>query len=256
MASGASLGENPREEANKDCVFSTTREGSMKQVKILSAAVLLALAGAANAGVTGTLTATSDYDFRGITQSAEDPAFQASIDYAHESGWYIGAWGSNVDFCPVDGPCAPPVEDINFEIDVYTGFSGKINDDTTWDVGFIYYAYPDESDLDTSEIYGSLAYKWVKGKVSYSDDIGGTGEDGIYIEGGVNVPLPSNFSINAHVGQWSTDAFGDDYMDYSVGVGYAISNFNLGLKFVDTNRDDPADDSRVIFTVSTTLPWN
>ncbi len=43
-------------------------------------------------------------------------------------------------------------------------------------------------------------------------------------------------------------------MDYSAGVGYALGNFNLSLKYVDTDIDD-ADMDRVIFTVSTTFPW-
>src|SRR5215510_2933405 len=106
------LGENTVEEANNDCVFFTTREGSMKQVKMLSAIGLQALAGAANSGVTSTITATNDYEFRGFSQSATDPALQASLDYAHDRGWYIGAWASNVDFGPAD---------VDFELDLYTG---------------------------------------------------------------------------------------------------------------------------------------
>src|SRR5262245_17315095 len=114
MARISRMSENPREEANKDCDFFTTREGSMKQVKILSAAALLALAGTANAGVSSTITATNDYDFRGITQSAKDFAIQASLDYAHDSGWYIGAWASTIDW--------GDSFDSDVEVDLYTGF--------------------------------------------------------------------------------------------------------------------------------------
>jgi uncharacterized protein (TIGR02001 family) len=70
----------------------------MKLCQAVAAVLLLAAGAAAQAEATATVTATSDYDFRGITQTAQDPALQASVDYAHDSGFYAGAWGSNVDF--------------------------------------------------------------------------------------------------------------------------------------------------------------
>lgn len=63
----------------------------MKSAKLYAAAGLLTLSAAANAGVTSTWTLASDYDFRGITQSAQDPAVQASVDYAHDGGWVDGS---------------------------------------------------------------------------------------------------------------------------------------------------------------------
>ena len=78
---------------------------SMKLTHGLAALVLLASATAANAEVTGTLTAVSDYNWRGVTQTSMDPALQGSIDYAHDSGFYAGAWASNVDF----GDCCDPL---------------------------------------------------------------------------------------------------------------------------------------------------
>src|SRR5688572_5316571 len=110
---------------------------------------LLAVAGATQAGVTSTWTATSDYDFRGITQSSQDPALQGSLDYAHDSGWYLGAWGSNVDFGPGDP---------NLEIDVYTGFTKTLESGFNYDVGAVWYAYPSETDLNYVEIYGGAGF--------------------------------------------------------------------------------------------------
>ncbi|HEY0683296.1 MAG TPA: TorF family putative porin [Steroidobacter sp.] len=60
----------------------------MSKGQQLAAMSLLTLSAAANAGVSSTWTLVSDYDFRGITQSAQDPAVQASLDYAYDSGWY------------------------------------------------------------------------------------------------------------------------------------------------------------------------
>ena len=94
----------------------------MHQPRMIATSVaLLALLGSglANAEISSTWTLTSDYDWRGLTQTDEDPALQASIDWADESGWYIGAWASNVDFGPGDP---------SYEVDLYTGFSGGDED--------------------------------------------------------------------------------------------------------------------------------
>lgn len=222
----------------------------MRNLSVLATIGLMSASGLAQAEVSSTWAATSDYDFRGFTQTEEDPALQGSIDFATDNGWYIGAWASNVDFGPGDP---------NLEVDLYTGFSGGAEDGLGWDVGLIYYSFPSESDFNYPEIYGGLSYGIVSGKLWYSNDFNNTDESAIYLEGGVDVPLPNNFSVNAHAGYSDGDgveaAFGlSNYLDYSVGVGYAAGNFDLELKYVDTDIDD-ADMDRVIFTITTTFPW-
>lgn len=242
----------------------------MRNLRILAALGLITVAGAANAGVTSTWTLTNDYDFRGNSQSAKDPAIQGSLDYAHDSGWYAGAWASNVDFGDGVG--------VDYELDLYTGFTGTSEGGLTWDAGLVYYSYPDESDFNYAEIYASIAKGWFKGKIWYSDAFGGdaaedlaranTGDDGVsawYVEGNGTFPLPANFSILVHAGYSTGDywdnAFGDDQFDYSVGVGYTAGNFNLALKYVDTDSDVVVtsdafnNEGRVVFTIATTFPW-
>ena len=87
----------------------------MIKSRIAMAGGLLAVAGSAYADFSVTPTLTSDYDFRGVTQTLEDPAIQLGLNYNHESGFYAGLWGSNVDF----GPGKP-----NIEIDAFAGFAG------------------------------------------------------------------------------------------------------------------------------------
>jgi len=243
-----------------------TRGRIMRKVRILAALGLLAAATAANAEVSSTWTLTNDYDFRGITQSAKDPAVQASLDYAHESGWYIGGWASNVDFCGDDAD--PDCLDPSYELDLYTGFSGGEEGGLGWDVGLVYYTY-EESDLNYPEIYGKLNYGMFSGALFYSNDYVNSSESAEYISGDVNVPLQSNFSITAHAG-YSFGAFwdqgeGSDYLDWSVGVGYTAGNFELALKWVDTTleegdfafvKDDVFNsEGRVVFSIATTFPW-
>lgn len=227
----------------------------MKQVKVWSALGLLAVSGIANAGLSSTITLTNDYDFRGVSQSAEDPALQASVDYSDEnSGWYVGAWGSNVDFG----------DDTDFEIDLYTGFTGKTDAGLGWDAGFVYYTY-DEDDYNFAEISAGLSYSYFKGKLSYTNDYGGDSTPGhvgaFYLGLDAAVPLPvENLTATAHIGRSEGNRSFADYTDYSVGVTYAVQKFNLGLKYVDTNLPDPGSDvfsgeGRFVFTVATTLPW-
>jgi len=243
----------------------------MRNARILAALGLAMAAGAANAGVTSTWTATNDYDFRGNSQSAKSPALQASIDYADDSGWYVGAWASNIDFFK-------PNQEPKYELDVYTGFTKTTESGLIWDAGLVGYTYPQESDFNYIEVYGSLAYSWFKGKIWYSPTFGGhaaedlakanVGTDKVsayYVEGNATIPLPANFSVLLHAGYSTGDywdnAFGDDQIDYSVGVGYTVGNFNLALKYVDTDgdivvkSDEFNNEGRVIFTVATTFPW-
>jgi len=236
---------------------------------------LLAVAGAAQAGVTSTWTATNDYDFRGNSQSAKDPAIQASLDYAAASGWYVGAWASNIDFgVPAGGPLKNP----EVELDVYGGYTKTLESGWTYDFGLVAYTYPEESDFTYEEIYASIAKGWFKAKLWYSPKFGGTAAEDLavangnsdsvsawYAEANATIPLPANFSIGAHVGYSTGDywdnAFLDDQLDWSLGVNYTAGKFNLGLKYVDTDSDVVVtsdafnNEGRVIFTVATTFPW-
>jgi uncharacterized protein (TIGR02001 family) len=236
----------------------------MKITQGLAAFVLLATASAAHAEFpgtfTGTVTATSDYNWRGVTQTSQDPALQGSVDYSMENGLYAGAWASNVDF----GDCC----DEEVEIDLYTGFSG--GETVTWDVGFVYYWYPGADDLDFPEVYASVGYEWVEAKLSYSSDFANYSEQAWYLEGNAAYELPANFGLEAHIGYSTGDgieeAYGqDDYFDWSVGVTYALKNFNLALKYVDgsdletldgTPDDVSSSEGVAIFSVSTTFPWS
>jgi uncharacterized protein (TIGR02001 family) len=244
----------------------------MKQLKVLSAVGLFALAAStAHAGISSTVTATNDYDFRGNTQSSKDPAIQASFDYAHDSGFYAGAWASNVDF----GTADPDIE-----LDLYTGFTKTLDSKFSYDVGAVYYTYHSNPDpgVDYYEIYAGVGYDWFKAKLFYSPKFGGdlgaatakafTGNDSasaMYISADANIPLPANFSAIAHLGySWGDywdNAFGDTQTDFAVGVGYTLSNFNFALKYVDTDSkvkvtsDAFNNEGRVVFTVATTFPW-
>lgn len=230
----------------------------MKLTHGVAAVFLLATATAAHAQVSGTVTATTDYDWRGVTQTAQDPALQGSLDYASDMGLYAGVWASNVDFGSGDP---------NVEIDLYAGWSG--GETLVWDVGAVYYTYPGESSFNFPELYGSLGWEFIEGKISYSWDFAGTSETAFYYEANIDYGLPANFGVIGHIGYSDGDgieaAYGqDNYMDWAVGMTYTWSHFDFSLKWVDgedleTLKNTPDDiassEARAIFSVSTTFPW-
>jgi uncharacterized protein (TIGR02001 family) len=234
----------------------------MKLTYGLAAAALSLTAMAASAEITGTIGAVSDYDFRSVSLSAKDPALQGSIDYAHDSGFYAGVWGSNIDSGDdVDG---------DIEVDLYLGIANQINDDLGYDVGIVYYTYPGSDDIDAyPEIYAGLTYKWFEFKQWYSNDNGATDEDAFYTEVNASFDLVENLSLGLHLGYNYGDYFTepsvgieDEYLDYSVGLNYTLGHFDLGLKYVDNDMDHQVEDDvfnsegRVIFSISTTFPWS
>jgi uncharacterized protein (TIGR02001 family) len=229
----------------------------MIKSRIAASAALLALAGAAHAGsFSVTPTIASDYDWRGVSQTDPDQdgdvAFQLGGTYSFDNGFYLGAWGSNVDFGPGDP---------NLEIDYYAGFAG-MTDSFGYDVGVNYYSYPGASDGNFFEAYAGISKEWFAAKLWISPKYAGDfGDDpGYYLEANVNYPIAAveGLSFLAHLGYTAGDGaenvFGDTYMDYSAGVGYSYNNFNLAVKYIDTDIDGQ-DRGAVVASISTTLPW-
>lgn len=178
--------------------------------------------------ITGNLSFVSDYQFRGVSQTDEDPAIQGGFDYAHASGFYLGTWASNVEF-----------GNANMEWDVYGGYSGSVGD-IGYNVGLLQYFYPDNSDADTLEVYGGVTYKGFGLKASYSttDYFGAPDSDGtIYWDASYGYTFENGFGINLHYGYTSGEGDQEDYADWKVGVTKDVSGFTLGLAYVGTDSD-------------------
>jgi len=216
------------------------------RMKHLSAAVvaggLMAGATAASAEISANVAMTTDYVWRGVSQTNEDPAIQGGFDFSHESGLYFGTWGSNVDFGSVE----------HMEMDLYGGFAKEFGDWSV-DVGAIRYMYfSDDNDVDFTEVYGSVAYGPFSVKISNDFD-----NSNLYLEAGADFELANGIGISAHVGKYDFDS-GDDYVDYSIGVSKEVAGLGLGLTYYDTNGNgtdlfgDLAD-GRVVFSVSKSI---
>jgi uncharacterized protein (TIGR02001 family) len=176
-----------------------------------------------------TLAAVSDYRFRGVSLSDKDPAFQPSITIAHESGFYVGAWGSNIADNAGD----------DVELDLYAGFSG--GEALTYDLGLTYYLYPGVSSANYAEVIGKLGTTigpvQLGGTLAYAPSQDGTGnQDNVYLGGNASLGIPTTpLKLNASLG-FEDGAFGDKKMDWSLGLTADVAGFTLGASYVDTNR--------------------
>lgn len=222
-------------------------------------AVLAGVAGSAQAELSGNVALTTDYVWRGVSQSDSDPAVQGGFDFAHDSGFYAGVWGSNVDFDD------PSEDDADMEFDAYLGFAGELGGGFGYDVSVIRYIYPGTTDdLDWNEFGASVSYGIFSVGVAYSNDVFGSDEDGIYYYGAVAWEFTPGFTLGASVGQYDFDEAvngpgnPDSYMDYKIGVATEYAGFGFDLSYTDTDSDgedlygDWAD-GRVVFTVSKAL---
>ncbi|WP_286936580.1 TorF family putative porin, partial [Pseudoalteromonas sp. UBA6540] len=140
----------------------------LKQLAVALPFALLSTTVSANWSTT--ITAASDYTFNGVTQTDSDPAIQASLDYAFDSGIYAGAWASNVDFG----------DDTDFELDAYLGKYVQLTDTVSADYGIAYYTYQgNNSDGNYAEAYTKFGYASEYGQTElnfwYSWDYFGTG---------------------------------------------------------------------------------
>ena len=206
--------------------------------------------------VNGSATVVSDYKFRGISQTDGNFAVQGGLTVSHESGFYVGLWGSSIDdYVTVHGTPAQ-------ELDIIAGFK-KTFDGATFDIGAVYYVYPgtrpgfagDVSSSDFIEPYASLSYAFgpvgAKASVAYAPkqkalalDQGQSGtlpkEDNVYIAGDLSASIPNTpISLTAHIGHtfgpsWLSGPT-SEYTDWALGASATYKGLTFGIQYVDTD---------------------
>jgi uncharacterized protein (TIGR02001 family) len=214
---------------------------------IASVLGLVALSGPASAAVTGSAAITTDYLFRGVSQTNGDPAFQAGLEFASESGFYIGTWGSNISWLS-DLSAAGAEISSSVEIDGYGGYRGKFSDSVSYDVGAITYWYPGDfpsgfNDADTTEVYFGIGVGMFAAKYSYAlTDLFGYGDsDGSgYLDLNFNWGFADTWTLNLHAGkQWIESNEDFEYSDWKIGATKAFENgFSLAFGYFDTNTEE------------------
>lgn len=204
-------------------------------------------AGAANAEVSANVAITSDYVFRGVSLSGEDPAIQGGFDWSNDQ-WYAGVWGSSLGSAGSSS-----------EFDLYAGFTPTTGP-LTWDLGIIGYFYPGADDDGTEFDYfeGKVGASMsltdqleVGGEVYYSpENFGETGE-AFYYEVNASYAVNDRFALSGAFGNQSIDDVDgpggadvdDDYNTWNIGGTFAMHGFEVDLRYhqADIDAGDPID---------------
>ncbi|WP_443747649.1 TorF family putative porin [Asticcacaulis solisilvae] len=214
----------------------------MKKLLIAAAAVAALTAGAAHAGdFTYNLDVTSDYVFRGVSQTNAKPAVQGGIDYA-KGLFYAGTWASTVDFAN------------GYELDLYAGVRPVVGK-TSFDFGVLTYQYG-ESGVNTTELKAAVSHPLGKGTIGaayfHNVDYGST----FYYEVNASYPITEKLSVSGAAGE--QDLSGIKYSTGNIGLTYAISpTWSLDARYSDTNLPEIAllktAKPRVSVTLKTTF---
>ena len=208
--------------------------------------------------VSGAATLTSDYRFRGVSQSDEGMAVQGGITISHESGFYVGAWGSNLAGWGTFGGA-------NMELDLIAGYKFGVGEGTL-DTGIVWYMYPSgASETDFAELYaklsGTVGGLGLTAGVAYAPKqqalgnwfpVGapadpGDKEDNLYLSGDAAYGIDgAPITLKAHIGysdgnpglgpNGTSVAPTGTYFDWSLGADIVpISGITLSVSYIDTD---------------------
>jgi len=192
---------------------------------------------AAGPQVSWNVAATSDYIFRGVSQTQENPAISAGVDLTN-GAVYAGAWASNVDFG----------DDSDAEVDLYGGWRPEVSG---WalDLGGVAYLYtgqPDGADYDYVELKAAASRAvgpaTVGSAIYYSPDFFGASEDeATYLEANAAFTPVDRWTVSGAVGrQWVSSEL--DYASWNLGAAYALTDhLTVDVRYHDTDQHDFGD---------------
>lgn len=200
---------------------------------------------------------TSDYRYRGISQSRLKPALQGGADYALPGGFYVGTWGSTISWIKDAGSIAGvDTGSSPLEVDLYGGYKGEIQKDLSYDVGVLQYWYPGNklrnlttANANTFEIYGAVTFGPATLKYSHSlTNLFGTVMPDGNSKGSGYLDLSATFDVGGfsvvpHIGHQKIKNWSDgSYTDYSLTVSKDAAGFTWSGAIVGTDaKHDPAD---------------
>lgn len=205
--------------------------------------------------ISGSATVVSDYRFRGVSQSNEDFAIQGGFTASHDSGLYLGTWGSSIGFAG------------GTEIDFFGGYSTEVASGLTVDVGATYYWYPSGTgDTDVIEPYaaisGDIGPVSAKLGFAFAPDQASLGSNSAtYLYTDLSTAIPNTpFTLKGHVGYAKSDSFlggpDGDAIDYLIGVDVSWKALTLGVAYVNTDytrvggvKETLGADGAVLFTI-------
>jgi len=194
------------------------------RLALVAGAVLLGSWCRAEAPWSASLGATSNYVYRGVSQTYNGGAVQLGANYQNPLGWFLGVWGSNVD--PYPGTASFK------ELDVYGGYTVPLGDEFSVRGTYTHYAYPQNPlplDYNHDEIAATLSYLDVlAATVSYQPDSSAYSDLGVArrrrtlaYELTGRWPLGAGVALAAGAGYYDLhDQFGVGYWAGDVGLSY------------------------------------
>jgi uncharacterized protein (TIGR02001 family) len=215
----------------------------MKALKTaIFAATMMSGATAMAAEVSGNVAIGSDYFFRGIDQAGGE-ALSGGFDVGFENGFYVGTWASSVDFSG------------GLELDYYAGYGGSFSEDVSYDIGYLYYGYPQgPSTEEFEEIYGSVSMGDATVGFAYSDDYYASTGDSTYLYVDYGVTLNEAFSLGFHFGTMSADDAANEADDYSISLSTEAAGLGFDLSWLDSSEKGGLfADNEFVLTVSKSL---
>ena len=205
------------------------------------------------------LGVTSDYRYRGISQSGLKPALQGGLDYANKNGVYLGAWASTIKWIKDDGRIAGvDAGSSPVELDLYGGYKFEAAKDLTLDFGALQYVYTgnkynaiaNSSNANTLELYGAVTYGIFTAKYSRSQGSlfgvgpsqGPTNSKGSgYLDLSATIDLGNGYSVVPHAGNQGVRNNGNfAYTDYSLTLNKDFDGTVLSAAVVGTNTKNTA----------------
>ena len=215
----------------------------MKVLKTaIFAATLMSSASVMAAEVSGNVALSSDYFFRGIDQSGGE-ALSGGFDVAFESGFYVGTWASSIDFSG------------GLELDYYAGYGGSISDSVSYDVGYLYYGYPQGPTTEEfEEFYGSISLGDATVGFALSDDYYASTGSSTYVYVDYGFALGEDYSLGFHYGNMTADDAANEADDYSVSLSTEAAGLGLDLSWIDSSENGGLfADNQFVLTISKSL---
>lgn len=179
--------------------------------------------------VSMTATLASDYIWRGQSQTNGAGAVQGSLDIAHESGLYVGAWASTIDDATFAGS--------DMEIDYYVGYGANITEELSYDLSWNTYTYPQASGLNVDEWIGKLSAYGLTVGAKYAYDPASA----LYTFVNYDYELPYQVGLGLGFGRTDTKNAGngsdEKYNDWYVSLSKTVATVDVALTYSDTDID-------------------
>lgn len=194
------------------------------------------------------VTLSSDYSFRGVSQTGLLPAVQGGFDVSLDNGFSIGTWASNVNFN----------SETSMELDLYASWeSDTIAGLFSLNASVIRFEYPSEGDLLDYMEYSISANVWNASiGLNFSNEyFGANGPAFIYPFIGASWEFEDQFSFAAQIGWSSVDAEDffapgeDSYVDVSLSITVPIADLDVSGTLVGSTLDDPNAEGRFILSI-------